>query len=247
MPASFCRAAGTTRGRGVSSGTNSAARREIPPPRMIRSGQRSWSMRSMYSSRRCGPRLHAQLLGLADRGRRPQLGVLAAHLDVAELGVRHQPAVEEERRADARAERQHQDHPAHAGAGAVAHLGQAGGVGVVQERAGAADGRREELLGRGADPRLVQVGGGHHHAAHDRRRQADPDRPVRREGADHLGRRGDHGLGGGRLRRLEPHALGGQRAPLQVHQGALDAAPADVDAERRGARGGRHGATSSLA
>ena len=67
------------------------------------------------------------------------LGVLLAHLEVAELGVGHELAVDEQRAADAGAERHH-DHDAGAAlARAERDLGDAGGVGVVDHRDLAAD------------------------------------------------------------------------------------------------------------
>ena len=60
------------------------------------------------------------------------LGLLAADLEVAELGVGQQHAVVDHRRADAGAERQQHDDAGVVAARAELLLGQSGGVGVVE-------------------------------------------------------------------------------------------------------------------
>ena len=56
--------------------------------------------------------------------------------------------------------------------------------------------------------------------------------PVRGAGLlEHLGHRVAHGLGRRGLRRLDPHALRRERAPVEVDRRPLDAAASDVDAE----------------
>src|SRR6478609_3293954 len=54
------------------------------------------------------PGVPAQALADPDRGRRTPLGVLAAHLQVPELGVRHEDAVAKQCRADPGPEREHE-------------------------------------------------------------------------------------------------------------------------------------------
>ena len=80
------------------------------------------------------------------------LRLLAAHLEVAELGVRQQPAVDEDRGADAGAQRQHHHRAVAAATGAERHLGDARRVGVVQERDRSTEAGREQPLRVGADP-----------------------------------------------------------------------------------------------
>ena len=67
---------------------------------------------------------------------------------MTELGVGHQRAVDEEGAADAGADGQQQDRAAHAFAGAVGDLRQAGRIGVVDDQHVAPDGRAD-LLGAG--------------------------------------------------------------------------------------------------
>ncbi len=82
-------------------------------------------------------------------------------LHVPELGVGEQLAVDEQRRADAGAEGQHDDRALHAAARAQAHLGEAGRIGIVEEqRTGAPQRAADERRAVRADPGLIDVGGG---------------------------------------------------------------------------------------
>jgi cyclase len=101
-----------------------------------------------------GPGQVVQYLGPL---RRPLLGVLAVDLQVAELGVGHQGPLGEQRAADPGAERQHQHRAADARPRAEGHLGDAGRVGVVQDRHRAAQRLARQRPGEqarrvGADP-----------------------------------------------------------------------------------------------
>ena len=78
------------------------------------------------------------VLVLDEPSGRLQLGVAAHELEVTELGVRHQRAVDEDGTADAGAEGQHDHHAGHAAAGSVSHLGDACGVCVVEHHHGPA-------------------------------------------------------------------------------------------------------------
>ena len=95
------------------------------------------------------------------------LGFHAVELEMAELGVGHEFAVDEQGAADAGAEAQHQHGAAHIARGAEVHFGEAGGVGVVD-----GDDFALELGGGGlgerlADPGLGDVGGGVDRSADD--------------------------------------------------------------------------------
>ena len=106
------------------------------------------------------------------------LGVEAVELDVAELGVRHETAVDEQPGADAGAERE-DDHDAAATApGAERHLRHTRRIGVVDDGDVTTGGLREERVDVGADPRLVDVRGAVHHAVADHRWHRRPDVPV---------------------------------------------------------------------
>ena len=108
MPAWFCSSAGTHFTRDGSSWMNLSASLLMPPPMITRSGQNSASISSTYSARRLLQACQLRPLRLLDRCGGAPLGVLAAQLQVPELGVRDERAVAEDRRADARAERQHE-------------------------------------------------------------------------------------------------------------------------------------------
>ena len=135
------------------------------------------------------PLLPRQLLAVADHGRGTVLGLVTVEEQVTELGVRHELAVEEQPRADPRAEREHDDDTVAVATGAVAHLGESGGVGVVDHVHRAARRLGEHGVDVGADPRLVDVRRRAGDAvAHDRREgHADVAVPV--EVVDELARR----------------------------------------------------------
>ena len=114
-------------------GSHLSAFRLAPPPTMISSGENSLTTVAQVALDPLGPLLPRQLLAVAGARRGPVLGVVAVDLEVAELGVRHEHAVDEQPRTDAGAERQHEHDAAAVAAGAVAHLGEPGGVGVVDD------------------------------------------------------------------------------------------------------------------
>ena len=78
--------------------------------------------------------------------------VTAVHFDVAELRVRDEQTVPEEGGSQTGADGDHQHRAGLPAPGAVAHLRQAGGVGVVQHPDRTAGGLGEERFGVGADP-----------------------------------------------------------------------------------------------
>ncbi len=108
------------------------------------------------------------------------LRLLAVEQEVTELGVRNQLAVEEQARADPRAEREHDDDTIAAAPGAITHLGEAGGVRVVDHVDRLARGGGEHGIDVRADPRLVDVrrGPGDPVADHRRKGHADVAFPV---------------------------------------------------------------------
>ena len=81
------------------------------------------------------------------------------------------------------------------------------------------------------DPRLVDVGGGLGHAPADHGRERRADGAVATELGDDLGDDVGDGRRHGGLRGQQPVAVGGERPPLHVDRGALDARPPDVDPE----------------
>ena len=113
-----CSAARPGRSRPVMpsiSGRNFSALRLTPPPMMNSSGENSISTCARYFWTRCAQCVPAQVLVLLGLGRGVLLRLVAVQLQVAELGVGDQAAVDEQRAADARTEGQ-QDHRALAAA-----------------------------------------------------------------------------------------------------------------------------------
>ena len=78
------------------------------------------------------------------------LGFHAVEFEMAELGVRHEPAVEEQRAADAGAQTQYEHGAADIARGAEVHFGEPGGVGVID-----GDHLALELGGGGLGERLA--------------------------------------------------------------------------------------------
>jgi hypothetical protein len=178
-----------------------------------------------------GPLLPAQVLLLAGPVGGPQLGVRTVQLEMPELGVRDQRAVQEQRAADAGAERQHHDQAALVPSRPERHLGDPGRVRVVEHRDRSAEPVGEQLRGGRVEPRLVDVGGGAGHAVHHHAGERDTDPVVPGEGIRHLGDRLHDPGDVGRLWRRHPMPLGDQFAAHGVDRCALHAGAADVDAE----------------
>jgi len=164
-------------------------------------------------------------------GGAPTFRIPTADLHVAELGVRHEPAIHHERGADPGAQRGDEHDAVVVLGGAEVCLGQPGGVGVVHHQRPPPGDLGQQLVRVGADPGGVDVGGRAHHAVlHDGGKgAAEGSLPV--EVVQHLADHGGHRVRGGRLRRRHPEPLLGELAFAQVHRGALDPRTADVHAE----------------
>ena len=189
---------------------------------ITRSGQKSASIASTYSARSLLQACQLRPLRLLDRCGRAALGVLAAHLQVPELGVRHERAVAEERRADARAEREH-EHRAAARRGPAPKRISArpGGVGVVADHEPAVERVGEQRVGLRADPRVVDVGGRLDDAAEDHGRESRcrPCSSRGRLGDEPRGRLGDR-LGRRGVGRLDADARGRELAASSSRRSA---------------------------
>jgi hypothetical protein len=159
------------------------------------------------------------------------LRVVTADFHVAELGIRHQLAVEEQRAADPGAERQHQDRPALAHPGAERHLGHPGRVGIVEHLDRVTGGLAEKLARVQADPGRIEVGGRPGHAAghHAGECYADQAGPAEEGGQlmYHLGYRVGHGWTWG----IDLLAGRQQLSRGDVDGCRLDARAAYIDAE----------------
>ena len=124
------------------------------------------------------PLLPAQILPLAYRIGAVVFGDAPLHLQVTQLGIGMQVAVDEDCRTQPCAYGDHHHHPLLVLTHAETHLRQAGGIGVVQQVAGAATGLAEQGLGIHIDPAGIYVGGGEHHAMVDGGRKAAADRTL---------------------------------------------------------------------
>ena len=102
------------------------------------------------------------------------LGVHPLELDVPELGVRHEVALDEHGAPDPGAEGEDEHHALPPG-DSETELGDPGGVGIVEQDDGAADGFGEQLAAVHTDPIGVDVG----------RRENRPLPHHTREGAPH--------------------------------------------------------------
>ena len=136
-----------------------------------------------------GPVLHRELVALPRAVGGPGLGVVAVDLEVAELGVRDQDAVVDERGADAGPERGEDDQARAALRGAVPRLREAGRVRVVDHVHVAAGGLGEQRVGVGADPGLVDVRGRVDDAVPHHARDGDADRTPWTRGSGRAARR----------------------------------------------------------
>src|SRR5580692_9064836 len=179
-------------------------------------------------SRPLAPALAIQLLGAFGGA---ALRVAAADLDVPELGVRHQDALDEQRAADPGAEGHHQHgalliHPR-----PERHLGHPGRVDVVEHPDRVAGGLGEQRGGVQPDPGRVHVGGGPGHAVGDHTGEGDADRAGPVERGRELLHHVRHRVGQRWVRRVDLLPFGQELAGGHVDRGGLDAGTADVNAE----------------
>ena len=135
---------------------------------------------------------------------------------MAELGVGHERAVDEQARSDAGAEGEAQHDAVSAFANAPGHLGHSRCIGVVQDRHRSAEGLGEQAVGVDVDPAVVDVGGAAHHAVADHRGHADAHRPVPAVMRDQFDRDLGERLRRGRTRRVDAVSLAGQLAGGEV-------------------------------
>ena len=112
-------------------------------------------------------------------------------------------------------------------------FGDAGGVRIVEHRRRATEAFGREVRELDADPRPVQVNGGADYPIGDDAGEGETDSVG--GGAGLLRDVGDdreYVVRLGRLRCLDPDAVGGEDAAPRVDERALDAGPADVYAQR---------------
>src|SRR6202521_1732559 len=171
----------------------------------------------------------------------PLLGVHAAQFQVPEFAVGKEFAAGEQRRADAGAESQHDHRAGAAAAAAETHLGEAGGIRVIQEQYRPRQRPRGERRAVGAYPRGVDVGGGIGGALLDDAREGDPDPAGGRgespgQSRQHAHQRGrGRRAGCGRGNQLAREAAGRDVDQTRLHRGA-----ADVDSQHFTGHGSAH-------
>jgi len=177
------------------------------------------------------PFLPGQIFAPARARRRTCFRLLSIHLEVAELAVRYEMAVDEQRRSDPRSERD-QDHETRPlTARTEGHLGVARGVGVVNDRDAAPRSARKKRPRVGPDPAAFQVRSGQHDAFAHGRGNAAANRPTPSKVAHEALDRARYRTRRGRLGRIDPVTRCEQLPRAGLDRRALDAAAADVDAE----------------
>ena len=150
---------------------------------------------------------------------------------VTQLGVGQQMAVDEDGGADAGADRDEDDDPLAILTGAKAHLGQTGGIGIIQHIAGLAGDIGKQMLGIGLNPALVDIGRTLGNAVVNGGGKAAAHRPFPVKVFDQrLEGMGDGGRGG-RLRRGNAMALADQFAGFGIHQTALDPRASNIHSQ----------------
>ena len=87
------------------------------------------------------------------------LGDTSLHLQVSQLGIRVQLAIDEDGAAQTRAYGDHHDHAIAIATLSKTHLGDAGGIGIVEHEAGTLGGLLKQLLHAGIDPAGIDIGG----------------------------------------------------------------------------------------
>ena len=110
------------------------------------------------------PAVPAQIAGHLGAPRSALFGFAARHLQMAELGVRHQVAIHEQRTADAGAERQNQNRAGNTARSTVAQLRETRGIRIVDGVHGTPQTTARKFGQRLTDPGLVEIGGRAHHA-----------------------------------------------------------------------------------
>ena len=150
---------------------------------------------------------------------------------MAKFGVRQQVTVAEQRRSEAGANRDDEHHSSAILAGAEAHFGQPGHVGVVGDMNRATGLIREKIGHRQADKGGVDIGRRAGNAALDGGGKSDTDGTGSAMLLDErLDRDGD-GVRGCGVRRSETKALARQFSGHRFDNGSLNPRTADIDAQ----------------
>jgi hypothetical protein len=146
----------------------------------------------------------------------------SAHLQMAEFGVRHQPAIDEQCAADSGAERQQQHGSRDCARGAILQFRQPRGVGIVDGDHRPLQMLSGEVRQRLTNPCLVEVGRSSHDAGANHTGKCQAHGVIARNLRDHGGECAQQCLGGvlRRCRRAEAFARESSRG--QIDERAFD-------------------------
>ena len=180
---------------------------------------------------RLGPFFIAQLLPLASIGGCSPLSILAPDLQMAQLSIGQQLPVDEDGAPDTRPQGQHKHDAIVSPAGSKFHLGDAGGVGIVEQQHRAPGFPLEQLLAVGANPGLVHVGGAIGHAVPNDRRECAADGTLPAKMAGYLSHDIAHIFWHRWLRGRQAIPPGGQYPLFDVNHRAFDTGSSNVNAQ----------------
>ena len=201
----------------------------MPPQSTMRSGQNNACMRLSTIVELAHVRRPLELALHAGTAGGAGFCFHAIEFEVAEFGVGHEFAVDEQRAADAGAEREYQHGAIYIAGGAEVHLGETCRVGVVDGDDLAFEFQRRRLGERLADPGLGDIGGRVHRPADDHAGESHAGhetgvalRNGARHGIQHFADRGHGGRG-------DRAAFTDQASPAQVNDGRLDRRAPDIN------------------
>src|ERR1700722_3009418 len=184
-----------------------------------------------YQIQLLGPRVPAQVLIRFGTSGGSKFRFAPLDLKMAELGVRHQFAVDEQGSADARTQGQQEHGARHAARGAVAQFGESRRVGIVDGDHGSPQTLAGQVGEGFSDPCLVEIGRRAHGAVAYHAGKCQAHRVIAGDVRYCRLQGGQQGFGGVLRRCRYTEALAGERARAQIHQRTFDGGPADVYAD----------------
>src|ERR1700722_1837385 len=184
-----------------------------------------------YQIQLLGPRVPAQVLIRFGTSGGSKFRFAPLDLKMAELGVRHQFAVDEQGSADARTQGQQEHGARHAARGAVAQFGESRRVGIVESEPGAPQTRAGQAGEGISDPCLVEIGRRAHGAVAYHAGKCQAHRVIAGDVRYCRLQGGQQGFGGVLRWGRYTEALAGKRARAQIHQRTFEGGSADVDAD----------------
>ena len=159
------------------------------------------------------------------------LGDTSLHLQVSQLGIRVQLAIDEDGAAQTGSYGDHHDDTITIATLTKPHLGNASRVRIVEYEAGALCRLLEQLLHAGIDPAVINISGTEGDAVVDGRRETTANGALPVEVGDQLLESLGHCLGCGGLRCVNAVALANQQTTRRVDNGSLDARSPDIYAK----------------